>query len=171
MILSHIVAVSENLAIGVKNDLPWNIPEDLKFFKDKTINSILLMGRKTYESIGRPLPKRTTIVISRTSKPEDYPAGVLLARSIESAIEIARPLSEEENKNEVFIVGGGEIYKQSMSITDKIYLTKIHTKVDGDAYYPAVSEKDFKVMSEKPSGDDKYSYTFYEYERNTSSIK
>ncbi len=165
MILSHIVAVSENQAIGVKNGLPWNVPEDLKFFKQKTLNSILLMGRKTFDSIGRPLPKRTTIVISRSSKPDNYPQDLYWVSSIEAALEKANLLAKEKNKQEIFIAGGGEIYKQSMSLINKIYLTKIHISVDADAYYPEVPEKDFKIVSKKSSSDDKHSYTFYEYER------
>lgn len=165
MILSHIVAASENNAIGVKNDLPWSIPEDLKFFKDKTLNSVIIMGRKTYESIGRPLPKRTTIVVSKTSKASDYPEGVLTATSIPEAITLARSVAHSKNINEVFIVGGGEIYKQSLNLVDKVYLTKVHTQVDADAYYPALSDKDFKIVDQRPSKDDKYKYTFYEYVR------
>jgi dihydrofolate reductase len=165
MILSHVVAVSENNAIGVKNDLPWSIPEDLKFFKEKTLNSVIIMGRKTYESIGRPLPKRTTIVISKTSKVSDYPAGVLVAPSIPAAIELAQPLALKNNQEEVFIVGGGEIYRQSLDLVDKVYLTRVHLSVEADAYYPEISNINFKINSEKPSKDDKYAYTFYEYER------
>lgn len=165
MILSHVVAVSENQAIGVKNGLPWNVPEDLKFFKDKTLNSIMIMGRKTYDSIGRPLPKRTTIVVSKTAKYEDFPAGVYLERSLPEAIERAQGLALEQNRYEVFIVGGGEIYRQSLDMVDKVYLTKIHVEVEGDAFYPEINEKDFKIVHERPSKDDNYAYTFYEYER------
>ncbi len=165
MILSHIVAASDNNAIGVKNDLPWSIPEDLKFFKEKTLNSVIIMGRKTYESIGRPLPKRTTIVISKTSKMGDYPEGVLMASSIPEAIKLANTVAESKAIEEVFIVGGGEIYKQSLNLVDKVYLTKVHTNVEADAYYPTLSDKEFKIIDQRPSEDDKYKYTFYEYVR------
>lgn len=165
MILSHVVAVSENNAIGVKNDLPWSIPEDLKFFKEKTLNSVMIMGRKTYESIGRPLPKRTTIVVSKASNQADYPAGVLVAASIAEAIELARPIADKNKQEEVFIVGGGEIYRQSLEQVDKVYLTRVHTKVEADAYYPELSPDQFNVVSEKPSKDDNYTYTFYEFTR------
>lgn len=166
MILSHIVAVSENNAIGVKNGLPWNIPEDLKFFKDKTLNSVIIMGRKTYESLGRPLPKRTHIVISKTSQPEDFPSGVHLVSSIEEAIKVAKTLGHEKHLQEIFIVGGGEIYKQSLKFVDKIYLTRIHTEVDADAFYPEIPTSQFKIAEERPSKDDNYSYTFVEYIRS-----
>ncbi len=166
MIVSHIVAVSENNAIGVKNDLPWNIPEDLKFFKEKTLNSIIIMGRKTYDSIGRPLPKRTTIVISKTATTKDFPEGVFLTHSIDEAIKKAAQLAEEKNLKEVFITGGGEIYKQSLGVANKIYLTKIHQVVEGDVFYPTLNPKEFKTLSERPSKDDKHSYTFYEYIRS-----
>lgn len=165
MILSHIVAVSNNHGIGVSNDLPWNIPEDLKFFKDKTLNSVMIMGRKTYDSIGRPLPKRTTIVVSRTATEKDFASGVYVCKSIDEAVELAKKLAKEKALKEIFIVGGGEIYKQSLNLVDKVYLTKIDTEVKADAYYPEINKENFKIVSERPSKDDKYSYTFYEYER------
>lgn len=163
--LSHIVAVSENNAIGFGNDLPWSIPEDLKFFKEKTLNSIIIMGRKTYDSIGRPLPKRTTIVISRTASQSQFPKEVLVVPSLEEALEKAVSLAEKKNLKEIFITGGGEIYKQSLNKADRIYLTKVHRIVKGDVFYPEFNLKDFKIISERPSKDDKNSYTFYEYER------
>lgn len=165
MILSHVVAVSENDGIGVKNGLPWDIPEDLKFFKTKTLNSVIIMGRKTYESIGRPLPKRTTIVISNSAKSDEYPDGVLVAPSIPSAIELALPIAKEKNLEEIFIVGGGQIYHQSMDLVDRVYLTRVHLTVDADAYYPKISDKFFKIKNQRFSEDDKYKYTFYEYHR------
>lgn len=165
MILSHIVAVSKNNAIGKKNDLPWKIPEDLKFFKDKTLNSIMIMGRKTYDSIGRPLPKRTTIVVSKSTSAENYPDEVYLASSIDEAIEKSKELASKMSKAEIFIVGGGEIYKQSLSQIDKAYVTRIDTVVEGDAYYPELEEGQFKIVSMVPSKDDNYTYAFYEYQK------
>lgn len=166
MILSHIVAVSENNAIGVKNGLPWDIPEDSKFFKDKTLNSVIIMGRKTFESIGRPLPKRINIVISKTASQSDFPAGVHLVPSIEEGVKLAKTLGDEKQLKEIFIVGGGEIYKQSLNLVDKVYLTRIHTKVEADAFYPVLAPTEFKMTDERPSKDDNYTYTFYEYTRS-----
>ncbi len=165
MILSHIVAVSENNAIGVKNGLPWSIPEDLKFFKKKTLNSVIIMGRKTYESIGRPLPQRTTIVISKSARVGSYPEGVFVAPSIEEAIAKAILVAEQQNQEEVFIVGGGEIYRQSIDFVDKVYLTRVHTQVEADAYYPELSLEKFKLVAENPSKDNQYTYTFYEFDK------
>lgn len=166
MILSHIVAASENNVIGRDNDLPWNIPEDLKFFKDKTLNSILIMGRKTYDSIGRPLPKRTTIVVSRSAKPKDFPESIFLCSNLQQAIAKASELSEQQKIQEVFIVGGGEIYKQTLNLADKVYLTRIHTEVDGHAYYPEIKNSEFNLVSEKKSETKDYKYSFLEYSKN-----
>lgn len=165
MILSHIVAVSENNAIGVKNGLPWDIPEDLKFFKEKTLNSVIIMGRKTFESIGRPLPKRINIVISKTAAQSDFPEGVQLVSSIEEGVTLAKKLGDQNNLKEIFIVGGGEIYKQSLSFVDKVYLTRIHTTVEADAFYPVLTPEEFEMTEARPSKDANYSYTFYEYTR------
>jgi len=137
MSLSHIVAISKNRAIGKDGKIPWYLPEDLKKFKARTQQHTILMGRKTYESIGKPLPKRRNIVVSRTMK---KPEGVELelVSSLEEALKLCPP--DEES----FIIGGAEIYAQTMDKIDRIYLTTVDRVVEGDAFYPEIPA-DFDV--------------------------
>ena len=151
-IISHIVAASENGAIGKNGQLPWNIPEDLKWFKDHTKNKIVIMGRKTYESIGRPLPNRLNIVVTRQEN-FNVPPNVKVFHTIPDALEFAN--SELTNwDSEVFIIGGGQIYEESLHLVDKIYLTRVHKSIDGDAFYPNFDSLNFK---------EKKSESFEEY--------
>lgn len=142
MSLSHIVAISrENRAIGKDGKIPWHLPEDLKKFKARTQHHTIIMGRKTYESIGKPLPKRRNIVVSRTMK---KPEGVELelVASLDEALKLCS--TDEEN----FIIGGAEIYAQTMNSIDRIYLTTVDRVVEGDAFYPEVPS-DFRVIHEE----------------------
>jgi dihydrofolate reductase len=134
MILSHIVAVDKNWAIGKDNKLPWHLPEDLKFFKETTSGKIMIMGRKTFDSLGRLLPGRMHIVISR-SPIESTKENLVYVSSLDKAIELANSMIPKW-PSEVFIMGGGEIYKQSMDLVDRLYLTQIDKVVDGDTFYP-----------------------------------
>ena len=133
MNISIIVAVDENFLIGSNNNLPWHLPADMKFFKEKTTGHCVITGRKNYESIPekfRPLPNRTNIVITRQ---KSYIAeGAIVVTSIEDAIEGAKQTNDEE----IFIIGGGEIFKLALHLVNKIYLTVIHDKFDGDVYFP-----------------------------------
>lgn len=147
MTLSHITAMAKNHVIGKDNKLPWHLPEDLKFFKDMTRGKILIMGRKTFESLPGHLPNRYHIVISRNKFVADEP-DVAFVTSIEEALKLAAKLAPDWNE-EVMIVGGGEIYKQTMDKTDKIYLTVIEEDFDGDAVYPAIDEKKFLLVDQK----------------------
>lgn len=164
MILSAIVAMSENNAIGRDNDLPWHLPDDLKFFKRTTLGCPILMGRKTYESVGRPLPKRLNIVVS-SQKDLGLPESVLLFDNLDDAI--AR--LKEEPTEQGFIVGGGNIYKQTMPLLDRIYITKVHTTIDdAHAFFPEVSEDEWELTwSEKHEPDEKhaYAFTFQQWDR------
>ena len=156
MKLTHIVARSENNTIGASGQLPWHLPEDLKFFKRTTQGHPIVMGRKTWESIGRLLPGRLNIVITRQ---ENYrPEGVLAFSSIGEAIEYCESVVDEWGE-EVFIIGGGEIYRQSMDLVDCIYMTTVHRKVEGDTFYPDVDFSSFSVKSEQ-SFSDPMAYTF-----------
>ena len=141
--VSIIVAKSTNNAIGFDNQIPWKLPEDLKRFKEITMNSTVIMGRKTYESIGRPLPGRINIVISRNLNQfkED---NIMLVDSLDKAI-----LKSPSNKP-IFIIGGEQIYKQALDkgIVDCVYITNVEMDVEGDAFFPELSEKDF-VLREK----------------------
>ena len=144
MILSHIVAASENGVIGVEGGLPWDIPEDMKFFKDKTSGHAIIMGRKTYESVGHPLPNRLNVVITRQ---KDYVAkNAVVVATIDEAIEVCKKQTDKWG-DEVFIIGGGQIYKQSIDIADRIYLTRIYKTFEGDAKYPDINEDQFDLSS------------------------
>jgi dihydrofolate reductase len=160
MRLSIIAAMSVNRVIGSNNDLPWRLPADLKRFKSLTLGHPLIMGRKTLESIGQPLPGRTTVVI--THQVGYAPAGVLVAHSIEQALEIAA------GDDEVFVAGGGQIYQQLLPRADRLYLTSIHEEFEGDTNFPEFEESDWKLISEEdyaPDEKNPYPYTFLIYER------
>jgi dihydrofolate reductase len=146
MILSHIVATDLNGAIGKDNKLPWHLPEDLKFFKATTQGKVMIMGRKTFESIGRLLPGRFHIVVSRQVRTSDNPL-LKFVSSLDEAIKLAQTLIGEWPE-EVFILGGGEIFAQSMGLVDRIYLTKIEKVVEGDCFYPDVDFSKFNIDKE-----------------------
>lgn len=164
MTLSFIVAASDNNAIGVKNELPWRLPEDLKFFKRTTLGKPVIMGRKTYESLGKPLPGRLNIVLSQTGNIE-LPEGVLLFDSLAEAIERV----EDEDVEEAFIIGGGKIFDLSMPYVDRMYITRVHATIDNaDAFFPKIDHSHWKmVWEEKHTKDEKhqYDYAFQQYER------
>jgi dihydrofolate reductase len=150
MMIAHIVAAAENGVIGKDGDLPWSIPEDMKWFRDRTKGRALIMGRKTFEAVEHPLPKRLNVVVTRQKdyKPAkmavDPSAPVIITDTIEKAIAICK---EHVDKwmNEIFIIGGGEIYHQSVKFVDTIYLTRIHRPVEGDATYPDPDPSVFKL--------------------------
>ncbi|KYG62168.1 dihydrofolate reductase [Bdellovibrio bacteriovorus] len=153
MILTHIVACSKNHVIGTQGGLPWDLPEDMKFFRDTTKGHIMIMGRKTFDSFnGRALPNRYHIVITRDPSKQSFPSTesspVVFVSSIEEAVAHAKPLTAKWG-DEVFIIGGGEIYKQSMPITNKVYLTLIHQEFPGDTYYPQIDENVFTLSARR----------------------
>lgn len=163
MIISQIVAVAENRAIGKDNDLIWRLPADLKYFKEITTGHHIIMGRKNYESIGRPLPNRTSIIITRN---KDYKAeGCIIVHSLDEALKIAN----QNGETEAFIIGGGEIYKNSMELTDKIYYTEVHETFEADTFYPELDTSIWKEVSrEKHFKDEKntYDYSFVKFVKN-----
>lgn len=148
MSLSHIVAVSENDVIGVNNDLPWDIPEDMQFFKDKTKGRAIIMGRKTYESVGHPLPNRLSIVITRQKDYKIDQKDVIVVPDLKTAIAEAQKQVSKYG-DEIFIIGGGEIFKESIDMVDIIYLTRIHKSFDGDIKYPKVDPKKFQLIEQR----------------------
>ncbi len=162
MILSAIVAAAENNAIGKDNDLLWNLPDDMRFFKTTTSGHAVIMGRKTLESFGRPLPNRENICITRNT---DYsPEKVHVVHSLEAAIELAKTLEDEE----CFLLGGGEIYMQGLRFCDKVYLTRVHAEFEAEAFFPELDEKEWKVVDSVEHGTDErhaYAFTFLTYER------
>ena len=128
--VSMIAAMAENRIIGRDNQMPWHLPQDLKRFRALTSGHPVIMGRKTFESIGKPLPHRENIVITRNS--EWKAEGARTATSLEQALEMAR----EKNPREIFIIGGAEIYRLGLPLADRLYLTLIHQTVEGDAHFP-----------------------------------
>lgn len=163
MTLSHIVAVSANDVIGVNNDLPWQIPEDMKFFRDKTKGRAMIMGRKTYESVGHPLPGRLSVIITRQKDYQvDSPLAVVQP-DLESAIAYAKTQVSKWGE-EIFIIGGGEIFKQSMDIVDVIYLTRIHKDFAGDIKYPKVDSEKFELVEQRDR-QEPVPFSFLTYSR------
>jgi dihydrofolate reductase len=162
MIVSLIVAVSSNNVIGKDNKLPWHLPNDLKYFKNTTWAMPIIMGRKTYESIGKPLPGRTNIVISRNG---DWRAdGVESVQSLDMAIELAHHLQVKE----LFIIGGAEIFNSSLPLARKIYLTRIHQEFEGDVFFPNVNEDNWNLVSNRdcePDEKNLYRHSFQVWER------
>jgi dihydrofolate reductase len=150
-----IVATSKNRVIGDSNSLIWYLPADLKRFKELTTGNPIVMGRKTYESIGRPLPNRRNIIITRDTKYEVD--GCETVNSLEEALMICN--------NNCFIIGGGEIYKQSMDIADQIYLTLVHEDFEGDTTFPEIGSEWKMVTSQdfEPDEKNKHKYSFIEY--------
>lgn len=163
MTVSFVVAASTNNAIGKNNQLLWNLPNDMKFFKNTTWAMPVLMGRKTFESLGKPLQGRLNIIITRQ---KDWkPDGTSVVHSLEDAIKSASAADYQE----AFIIGGGEIFKEAMPIADKIYITRVDADLQGDAFFPEINKKDWLMTSEQSfAADDKhaYSYHFQLWERN-----
>lgn len=159
--VSLIVAAAENNSIGKNNQLLWHLPNDLKFFKNTTWGMPVIMGRKTFEAVNKPLPGRYNIVISR--QPGWKAAGVVVAGNLDDALKKAK----ETNSKEIFIIGGGEIYKQGIEIADKIYLTRVHAVLDGDAFFPAINEDQWLLTSSQEFATDEkhaFAYSFQTWE-------
>ncbi len=162
MKISMIVAASENQVIGVGNDLPWRLPDDMKFFVKTTKGHHILCGRKNLESFGKLLPKRTNLILTRDQNFRFE--GAEIFQSIDEAIAFAK----DNGENELMVIGGGEIYKQVLPQTDCIYLTRVHTKIDGDTYFPKL---DPEVWEEHKGAyhpvDERHAhaFTFYKYTR------
>ncbi|WP_442787914.1 dihydrofolate reductase [Flavobacterium suncheonense] len=159
--LTLIVAAAENNAIGKNNGLLWHLPDDFKHFKQTTTGHYIIMGRKTFESFPKPLPNRTHVIITRQS---DYkvPENCIVVSSLQKALK-----SCPENE-EVFIIGGGEIYKQAMPLADKIELTRVHTTLDADTFFPEIVSADWQLVSEQFHPKDEkhaFSFTFLTYRR------
>lgn len=157
-IVSIIAAVAENRAIGLKNRLLWDIPEDMKHFRAVTKGHPVIMGQKTFESIGKPLPKRINIVL--TQDQGFKPAGCVVVYSIDAAVAEAK----KHDQQEIFFIGGGMVYKQALPLADRLYLTVVKGNFEADTYFPDYSEFT-KVVSRRESRDDIFQYTFVVLER------
>lgn len=162
MRLVHIVAASENDVIGTNNQLPWDIPEDMAFFKEKTKGRAIIMGRKTYDSMGRALPGRLNVVITRQ---KDWQAkDAVVVGTLEEAIDYCKTKTGQYGE-EVYIIGGGEIYRQSLNKVDLVYLTRIHRVVDGDAKYPKLDPTLFAEIERR----ERPGFTFLTYAAKRNS--
>ena len=140
MSLSLIVAMTKNRVIGKDNQMPWHLPADLAWFRQNTTGKPVIMGRKTFESIGRPLPKRTNIVLSRQPFEHD---GVIWKDSLESAVDFVR------GSEEIMLIGGGQLFNEYLSQADRLYLTEIQTELDGDTFFPSINWDEWHIEFEQ----------------------
>jgi dihydrofolate reductase len=167
MNVALIVAAAKNDVIGCDNKLPWHLPADLKYFKTNTLGKPIIMGRKTFESIGRPLPGRANIVVTRSHN-IDFGESVLIAHSLEQALQLAEKviLSLVNPPEEAMVIGGAEIYRAALPLAQRVYLTRVDVEVSGDAYFPVLPESEWRLCSELPGRqDDSLSHQFLIYER------
>ena len=159
MIISHLVALSNNYVIGVNNDLPWKLKKDLQHFSAYTQNKAIVMGRKTFESIGRPLPNRKNIIISSTLSSTNE---IQIVNSLELAIAEATDWNKENNLfEEVVLIGGGYIFKESINLVNKLVLTRVNCDIDGDVFYPSIDFTEWSMISiESFKKDEENEYDF-----------
>ncbi len=159
-----IVAASENNVIGIGDELPWHLPDDFQFFKNTTLNHPIIMGKNTWHTFQKPLPKRLNIVISRTLS-EDLPENVLHFSNIATALNYLR----SENYAACFIIGGGMVYANTLNLVDKVYLTRVHTIIEnGTAFFPELNNNEWQLCNESFHDKDErheFSFTFQEWER------
>lgn len=164
MTISFAVAASENNVIGKNNQLLWSLPNDMKFFKNTTWGMPVIMGRKTFDSLGKPLAGRTNIVITHQ---KDWTApGVHVVNGLEQALAVAAGTDAKE----AFVIGGGEIFKQSLPLADKLYLTRVHVVLEGDAFFPEFDKEQWELLSRLDFAADAqhaYSYSFEVWQRKT----
>jgi dihydrofolate reductase len=164
--IAMIAGVAENGVIGSDQTIPWRVPSDMAFFKRTTMGKPIIMGRKQFETVGKPLPGRTNIVVTRQ---RDYqPEGVLVVHDIETALEQARRIAEADGVDEIMIIGGGELYAQLMGRADRLYITHIDLHPTGDVLFPAIAPEQWTVVDlpeVAPSPKDEASYRVKVYER------
>lgn len=160
--IAIIVAVASNNVIGKDNELPWHLPEDLKWFKRQTLGKPILMGRKTFESLGRLLPGRTHIVISRN--PLFQPEGAHVVPSLEKAIELGSAFADKDGVDEIMVIGGGEIYSQAIPMADKIYRTLVDLEPEGDTFFPELGSE-WVIKEQHPQRYNDVNYFFQVVEK------
>lgn len=166
MKLAMIVAQAQNRVIGRDNKLPWYLPGDLKYFKQATMGKPIIMGRKTYESIGKPLPGRLNIVISRD--PTFSADGAKVVSSLSGAIELAESQAMIDGVDEAMIIGGAQIYALALPEVDRLYVTQVHADIEGDAYFPAFDSAEWTELGRDDflaEGPNPYDYSFIVYQR------
>ena len=159
MIISHLVALSNNFVIGVNNDLPWKLKKDLQHFSAYTQNKAIVMGRKTFESIGRPLPNRKNIVISSSLESQE---SLEVVPNLNQAIEVASQWNKDNSAGEeIVLIGGGYVFEESKNIVNKLVLTRVECEIDGDVFYPQIDLSDWKETSrESYKRDSENEYDF-----------
>lgn len=161
VVVAMIVAMSENRVIGRNNQLPWYLPNDLKYFKAVTMGKPVIMGRKTFESIGRPLPGRANIVVTRN--PDWSAEGVRVAHSPQAALQLARDIALVDGVKEVMVIGGAELYADLLPLADRLYITRVHARVEGDALFPQLNENEWRESAREDflaEGPNPYDYSF-----------
>lgn len=167
MLISLIAAVADNGVIGVIGEMPWKIPSDLKYFKAITMGKPVLMGRKTFETIGRPLPGRDNVVVTRNAQFDHV--GVFPVPSVALGLEKAERLAEEKGCDEIMVIGGGEIYAQTLTFADRIYKTEVHMDVVGDTIFPELDPNKWQEISREPhpaQDGDSAAFAFVVLERH-----
>jgi dihydrofolate reductase len=166
-----LAAVAENGVIGRDNALPWRLKSDMQHFRAATMNKPVVMGRKTYQSIGRPLPGRTSIVVTRD---RTFAApGILVAPSLEAALAAARGDALRRGANAIVVAGGGDIYNQAMPLATRLVITEVHKRVDGDARFPAIDPQSWRETERSehnPAAEDEVAFAFVTYERVTAAV-
>jgi dihydrofolate reductase len=162
MLVSAIVAIAKNNVIGINNGIPWYLPADLKYFKKTTMGHHIIMGRKSFESIGRPLPNRINVIVTRD--PFFIASNCLVVHAVEEALQLAL----DNNETEAFIIGGGEIYKLAMPYVERLYLTEVDLEVEGAVYFPEIDFSEWNLISaeaHKADEKNKMDYVFKVWER------
>ncbi|HVZ56184.1 MAG TPA: dihydrofolate reductase [Chitinophagaceae bacterium] len=155
MIISLVVAAAENNAIGLNRQLPWTLPNDMRFFKNITWGMVVIMGRKTFESLGKPLRGRKNIVVTRQQ--DWHPPGVTVTASLDQALERARSMEFRE----AFVIGGGELYRQALPRAQRIYLTRVHASPQGDTFFPDLDPGTWKMVSHRDyPADDRHAVAY-----------
>ena len=159
MIISHLVALSNNFVIGVNNDLPWKLKKDLQHFSSYTQNKAIVMGRKTFESIGRPLPNRKNIVISSTLNTQ---VGIEVVSSLDQGIKLASQWNNDNTGGEeIVLIGGGYVFEESKDIVNKLVLTRVECEIEGDVFYPEIDLSNWeKILTESFKQDSENEYDF-----------
>ena len=168
--ISLIVAMAANGVIGRNNELPWRLPEDLRYFKSLTVGKVVLMGRNTFESIGKPLVNRANIVVTRRAEP--LAAGTISVQSIEAGLLEAQRLALNEYGEEVMVIGGAQLYRATLPLAQRLYLTEVHVELDGDTFFPVINPKEWREMSRtyhSADNNNPYNYSFVVLDRIISS--
>lgn len=163
--VSLIVAATRNQVIGLDNQMPWNLPADLRYFKQRTLGKPIIMGRKTWESLGRPLPGRLNIVITRQA--DIALEGAEVFADLDAAIERGQEWAAQQGVDEVMVIGGGQLYQQALTLAQRVYLTRIELELDGDTYFPVLDAQLWQKTDAQthPAQEQEPGYTFEVWQR------